>query len=1034
MALASVVIVLGMFFVDRLPVDLLPHVEYPHIRVTVNHPGTAPEVMEEQVTRVLERNLAATENLTRIYSRASEGRTNVNLLFEYGTNLDLALQDAARHLELARTQLPDDFESLRLYKYDPSQDPIWEAGFSSTVRSETAVRDWVEHQLAPQLIAIHGISSVEASGGQQRELEVILDQERVRGYGLSLAAISTTLAAENREVAGGWVTSDTFDVMAKTEGLFTSEADVRNVLIPLPGPQSAHVRLGELAEVRDGHREQRLFIRLDGTPAARVSVFKLPDANTVESVDSVRATLERLERSGFIPEDIQWEVVSDSAPFIRGAVSSVGTAAILGGVLAMLAVFLFLGSLRKSFIIGLSIPIALMATFAMMGLGGLTLNIISLGGLALGVGLLLDNAIVMLENIVRHRDKLGKSPEQAAHDGAGEVVSAVTAGTLTNLAAVLPFLLITGIGALIFRELILTLSFAIIATLAAAITLVPMLAALLSRIRWESGLDRTWLLRGFDRGVQGLRRRYRRLLPKILRLRWAVLGAAVVLLIGAVQVGGELGTEFLPQVDDGQVSVRMVLPPGTPPHETDAAARDIEAALEALPHVESVFAMVGGHLGGGVVNERPGTSNITVQLTPAGQREMSAGQWVAEAQEAMDALELPGARITVRPPSIQGLQFSITGDDLSIAVVGADLTEMRRIAREIAGRLEGIRGLEGVEVGREDQSPILRVHVDRERAAALGLQVGQVGQAIRDAVEGAVPTQYVRDDREYDLRVRLPREDVQDTATLGRMILFRDNGDPVRLADVAEFEIGEGPAHIERENQSRVVRVNGDINTEVNDVGSVMTAVEQRLAEVDVPEHYSLLIGGEWETIQETQREMATVVALAIFLVLVVLAVQYERLANPLVIVAAAPLSLIGVVAILWATGTPVSAPVMIGAILLIGVVVNNAILLVEYIEQGRRLRGLSPARAVVEAGALRLRPILMTTLTTVLGMLPLAIGLGEGAEIMRPLALTVVGGLVAGMILTLLVVPCLYLVVNRAAEGLKRRLTSSAWGAAPVT
>ncbi len=319
------------------------------------------------------------------------------------------------------------------------------------------------------------------------------------------------------------------------------------------------------------------------------------------------------------------------------------------------------------------------------------------------------------------------------------------------------------------------------------------------------------------------------------------------------------------------------------------------------------------------------------------------------------------------------------------------------------------------------------MHVDRERAAALGLQVGTVGQAIRDAVEGAVPTQYVRDDRQYDLRVRLPREEVQDTATLGRMILFRDNGDPVRLADVAEFEIGEGPAHIERENQSRVVRVNGEINTELNDVGSVMAEVERRLAGVEVPEHYSLLIGGEWETIQETQRDMATVVALAIFLVLVVLAVQYERLANPLVIVAAAPLSLIGVVAILWATGTPVSAPVMIGAILLIGVVVNNAILLVEYIEQGRRHRGLSPARAVVEAGALRLRPILMTTLTTVLGMLPLAIGLGEGAEIMRPLALTVVGGLIAGMILTLLVVPCLYLVVNRAAERVKAALSGRA-------
>ena len=1025
LALASVVFVLGAFFIDRLPVDLLPHVEYPQIRVTVNYPGTAPEIMEERVTRVLERNLAATENLTHIHSRASEGRTNVNLVFDFGTNLDLALQDASRHLELARTQLPPDIEPPRLYKFDPAQAPVWEAGFSSSVRTEAEIRDWLEHELVPQLMAIHGVSSVLAAGGQERELEVILDQERMAGHGLTWDRITGALADANVDIAGGWVTSDTFDVMSKTEGMFTSPDQVRQLVLPLPDRPGRQVRLEEVATVRDGYREQRLFVRLDGVPAARVAAFKLPGANTVDVVDRITGTLDRLERTGFIPEDIEYATVSDAAPFIRGAIASVSTAALLGGTLAMVMVVLFLGSVRKSLIVGLSIPTALMATFTLMGVGGLTLNIITLGGLALGVGLLLDNAIVMLENIYRHRDQLGKSPEDAAHDGAGEVISAVTAGTATNLAAVLPFLLISGMAAMIFRDLILTLSFAIVTTLAAAVTLVPMLAALLARIRWESGLAHSPPLRLFNGAVAVLRRGYRRLLPRVLRLRWAVLAAAIALLAGAAHWAGDLGHEFLPQVDDGQVWAHMRLPPGTPPGETDAAARAMEETLAAQPHVKSIFTMVGGHLGGGVVNERPGTVRMNVQLTPATAREMTAGAWVADTQRALDRLDIAGARFTVRPPRIRGLQFTVTGDDLSLAVVGRELPAMRAHAQEIVTRLEGIPGLEGVELAREGQSPLLRVVVDRDRAADLGLNVGDVGRALRDAIHGAVPTRYVEGGREYDLRVRLPRDEVGDPTALGRVALFRHQGEMVRVGDVATFEIGEGPAHIERDNQSRVVRVNGTINTAVTDVGTVMREVERRLADLEAPDDHSLLLGGEWETVQEMQRELATVIALAVFLVLVVLAVQYERLANPLVIVVAAPLSLIGVAAVLRLTETAISAPVLIGVVLLIGVVVNNAILLVEYIESGRRRRGLSPSRAVVAAGAVRLRPILMTSSTTILGMLPLAIGLGEGAEIMRPLALTVIGGLSAGTILTLFVVPCLYLVVSRAAEGVKRGLLS---------
>ncbi len=1019
LALASVVFVLGLFFIDRLPIDLLPEIEYPQIRVTVNYPGTAPEVMEEQVTRVLERNLAATENLVHIDSRASEGRTNVNLHFAYGTNLDLALQDASRYLELARTELPPDIDSPRLYKFDPSQDPVWEAGFSSDLRSEVEVRDWVEFRLAPQLIAIHGVSGVEAAGGMMRELEVIADQDRMRSYGLGMEDLITALEAENVEIAAGWMTSDTFDVMAKTDGLFTSVGDIENVLIGLPD-DSGQVRLSEVAQVRDGFREQRLFVRLDGSPSALVSVYKLPGANTVAVVDGINETMDRLRRSGFIPEDIEFHAISDPSYFIRGALASVSVAAILGGLLAMVMVLLFLGSIRKSLVIGMSIPIALMATFAMMGVGGLTLNIISLGGLALGVGLLLDNGIVMLENISRHQELLKKNPEQAAHDGASEVASAITASTLTNLAAVLPFLLISGMAALIFRDLILTISFAILATLAAALTLIPMLAALLGHVRFTSKLDQTRMLVGFNSMVGGLRRRYRRLLPGVLRWRWAVLGLVAAALVGALALAGKLGNEFLPQVDDGNLRVRMVLPPGTPPAETDAGARMIEAAVVEMPHVESVFTMVGGHLGGGVVNERPGTANIRVRLAGAGVRpDMSAGEWAAMAQDQLEGLDLPGARISVRPPAIRGLQFGRSGADFSVSVVGEDLTTLRSLAADISARLEGIPGLDGVEIGREDQSPLMRIRIDRERASDLGLRVSDVGRSIRNAVDGFAATRYLTASQQYDVRVRLPRETVSDPERLGQLLLFRENKAPIFLRDVASFELGEGPAHIERENQSRVVNVNADINTQVSDVATIMGEVEARMRDLELPDQYSLIFGGQWEMIQETNRELMSVVILALFLVFVVLAVQYERLSNPIVILTAAPLALVGVVLLLWLTSMPISAPVLIGVVLLIGIVVNNAILLVEYIEIGRRQEKLSPSRAIVRAGSLRLRPILMTTSTTVLGMTPLAIGLGEGAEIMRPLAIAVVGGLLVSTILTLFVIPCFYLILDRASSRL---------------
>ncbi|MCU0755111.1 MAG: efflux RND transporter permease subunit [Xanthomonadales bacterium] len=1023
LAIASVVLVLGLFFTGRLSVDLLPQVVYPLIRVDVSYPGVAPEVIEEQVTRPIERQLASTEGLDVMASEAEEGSTDISLLFRYGTDLDLALQDAARLLERARGQLPADIEPPRLTKFDPGAQSVFEAGFSSSERSAREVRDWLDQRLAPQLQSIPGVSGVLTVGGQQRELEVVVDQQRLSSYGLSLADIATQVAAANQNVAAGNITSTSLDVRARTEGRFRSAADVGQVLLSIPGSEQ-RIRLEEVAEVRDGFREQRVFVRLNGAQATQLSVFKQPDANTVAVVAELQSRLQSLRDSGFIPADIRFDTTRDGAFFIRGSVESVAAAAILGGVLAMLVVLFFLGSVRGSVVIGLSIPLAILATFALMGASGLSLNVMSLGGLALGVGLLLDNAIVMLENIERHRQQLREDPVEAAHAGADEVISAVTAGTLTNLAAVLPFLFITGVATLVFRELLITISFAVVASLAVALTVVPMLAAQMARLRFRSGFEQSFLFRGFDAGVQVVIRGYRRLLGALLPWRWVVLGAGIATVLATLPLARQLGNEFLPQLDDGSLGVRLALPAGTTPEATDQAVRAVEAALRELPHVQSIFAVAGGAVWGGTLSERAGRGWLSVQLTDASTRPgWSAGRWAREAQQKVMQLDIAGANIRVWPNGIRGLNFAMSGNDLEIKVLGEDLDTLQGLARQIVREMQGVPGLASVELDDADQTPALRIEVDRDRAAALGLDVQQVARTLRQAVSGMVPTRYSTGVNQYDIRIRLPREAVENLDRLGEVIVANGANGPIQARQVASFTLGEGPAEISRENQLRIQRIVGAFNTAEADVGSILAEVQRRLAQIEFPDQYGVALGGQFETLAETEREMNIVIVLALFLVLVVLVVQYEQLTNAVVILTAAPLALGGALLALWLSSTPLSAPVFLGAVLLIGIVVNNAILLVEYIERGRA-EGLSMEAAVVEAGAVRLRPILMTTLTTVVGMLPLAIGLDAGGKLMQPLAVAVVGGLLSAMLLTLLLIPCLYAIAQPAAARLQGFLT----------
>jgi CzcA family heavy metal efflux pump len=1029
--LTSVVLVLGVFFLSGLPLDLLPSFVYPNIRVGVNNRGVEPNVLEETVAKPLEAALSTTEDLVRIETDVREGRVGVNLHFSYGTNIDFALQDASKNLDRARSSMPEEADPPTIYKFDPSQMAVFEMAMSSERRDLVSLRDWVEYRLRPQLLTIEGVASVDIAGGLVREIQVVLDQERLRSYGLTVSQVIEAIRSSNQDVAAGRVESNTREIVGKTAGKFKTVDDVRRVLLTIPG--GGRIPLTEVADVADTHREQRLWARLNGVPAVKFSVRKQPNANTVSVADQVAARMDDLVADGFVPSDIRAQTIRNQATFIRSSVNSVRNAALGGGLLAMCVVFLFLGSLRKTFIIGLAIPIAILATFVMMGLGNLTLNIMSLGGLALGVGLLIDNSIVMLENIFRHRKDKRADPEDAAHEGSAEVQSAVVASTATNLAAVVPFLLISGLASLIFRELILTISFAIMASLAIALTVVPMLSAQLAKIRFHSGLESRGPLAAFNRFVERLRRGYRTAAASlVLRWRWAVVGASVLALVGVAFLAKGLGTEFLPQVDDGNISVSATLPMGASAAETNRVALEIEEMVWTMPDVEAVFATAGGMLFGASTSEQANRGSLDIVLKPVGQRSLSADAWVQQMQDKINERGFPGSRVFVRPPRIRGLRTSVSGSAIALNIQGDDLEELQRIGDRILDVMKGVPGLENLEPSSDEAGTQLSIELERERAAYLGLSVAAVGQTLRTALDGTVATQFTSGNQEYDLRVLFPRQHFTSPEDVGAIALFpgREGGAPIYVRDVADVRTVMGPTSILRENQNRVLRLTGDVISEVASVGEVNDSIRGRLATIDIPDGYSVVFGGEEEAIRENNRQLTIVVLLAVFLVFVVMAVQYESLVNPLVILVAIPLSLIGVGAMLYVTGTPLSAPVLLGVILLAGIVVNNAILLVEYIEQGRRSEGLTREQAVIEAGAVRLRPILMTTLTTAIGMIPLALGIGQGSELMQPLAIAVVGGLSVSTLLTLFVVPSAYLIINGAADRLRHWIT----GEGPVS
>jgi CzcA family heavy metal efflux pump len=1006
--LALTVVVLGFFALGRLAVDLLPHIIYPEIQVRVIDPGVPANIMEDRITRQLEEQLAITEDAIGVQSRTSEGNSSVELLFEYGKDIDIALRDASTRLDRAKRFLPTSIDPPTIFKRDPSQIPVAEFIVSSTSLDPIKLRDWVDYDFAKQFLNLPGVAAVEVGGGLVREIQLLPDQERLAASGLSLNDVIDALQRGNVEVPAGRLTMARRELGGRTAARFQNVQEL--AALPLRLKDGTTIRLDEVMQVLDTHADERIKVRLNGTPGVKIAIQKQPTANTVAVVDAVKERMAWLRQQNLLLEDAEIFGVDDQSVYVRNALNSASQAALSGTLLAMAVVYLFLGNLRRTLIIGSAIPLAIMVTFVLMGLGDLTFNMMTLGGLALGVGMLVDNTIVMLENIQRHQ-RDGEAPVEAGTHAASEIYGAIIASTSTNLAAVLPFLFISGLVGLLFRELIFTISAAILASMVVALTLVPALAVQVRNV--DSGR----LRRIVDGLIGHLQERYATLIGWLLDRLWAQLLLAAALLATLVLTLPVFGgpQEFLPSMDEGQVQVYLTADPGVSVEEMNRGAHRLEELFRRQPEVVSVFATVGGFIFGRTERESSNSGSIMIQLLPRGQRTVSSNDWISRMRKVVAQEELAGVRVRMRSRGIRGIRIGSGDDDLSLRIQGTDLEILARLGDTVANRLKNIAGLSNIMYSAEEQRQELAITLDRQRAAALGLDAEEVGRTLRRALEGEIVTDFIEHDRSIDVRLRLPRREVDTPRALEELVLYSGSGIPLRLGDLARVTLVATPSEIRRDNQRRIVEVSASLVAGTS-LSEAYDRIYQEMATVTLPEGYVWYDGGELEALTEGRDTGLLLLALAVFLVFVVMAVQYESLRNPLVILLSIPFAAVGVAVGLLVTGLTLSMPIWLGMIMLAGIVVNNAIVLVEYVEIARR-QGTPLREAIVTAARLRLRPILMTTLTTVAGMTPLALGLGEGSEMLQPLAVAIIFGLSISLLVTLLLIPVVYRLLHRPAQ-----------------
>ncbi|MGY4688571.1 efflux RND transporter permease subunit [Salibacterium sp. K-3] len=992
----AMVLVLGLVSFRNLAIDLYPDMELPFAIVTTSYEGTAPEDIEETVTQPLEDSLSTLEGLDTISSQSSSGSSLIQIQFEFGTDLDQAMLDIRESIDGASAQLPDGADEPSVLEFDPDQQAMMWIGISGNTENVN-MQQLAEERIQPQLEQGAGVASAGIEGLEEREIEAQLRIEDLNRYQLTADDVVNALNAENDSGSVGEVESGGQDLQLRVDGEFASVDDISSTLIPLP--DGGNVQLSDVADIVDTVADGSSDTYVNGSSSLMFSMMKQSEANTVEVSQSLHSIVDDLNSE--LGDDVQLEIVYDAADYIESSINSVFNNLLFGALFAVLVLFAFLRNVRATLVIGISIPISIVATFTLMYFTGESLNILTMGGLALGVGMMVDSAIVILESIYKHIE-YGKTRKEAAIAGAQELGSAVVASTSTTLVVFLPLVFVQGISSELFTPLALTVSFALIASLLAALTIVPMFA---SQFIKEEAMQPQEDSR-FNKFGRAVNERYLRMLRWSLRFRKTVILLTFVLIIGSLALVPAIGAVFIPESDEGEIMVSVETPEASTKEETQRAVEQVWSMLE--PYEESIastYSTIGG--GGGASAAAGGGSGdnqaqVNISLVDSGEREIQTTGLISELSD--QAERIPGADISVQNVA-SGAAGS--GTPITVSISGQETEVLDDLAEQAMFEMENIPGTMNVDSSSGDGNPQLELDIDRQQAAQYGLTYQNIMGQVMTSFNGQVATEYREEGEEISVEVILPGSAREQLSDVRNLTLTGAEGAGVPLAAVAELNETTGPTQISREDQQRQVDITSDVAPGYA-LGSVSAEVQDEMNQMNMPSGYTVDYGGESQDMQEAFGDLGLALVASIFLVYAVMAIQFESFIQPLVIMFSIPATLIGVLLGLFITGTPLSITAFIGLIMLSGIVVNNAIVLVDYINQ-KRADGLERDDAIMEAGPARLRPIMMTVLTTVLAMFPIALGLGEGAESQAPMAIVIIFGLAFSTLFTLILIPVVY-------------------------
>ncbi|WP_053360669.1 efflux RND transporter permease subunit [Bacillus sp. FJAT-27251] len=997
------IIALGIVSVRNLAVDLFPKIDLPVAVVATSYPDAAPEDVENLVSRTLESAVSTVEGIDTIQSQSQSGSSLVIMMFKNSVDLDQALLDVREKIDQVRPMLPEQAGDPRIMRFSPEALPVMYIGI--TGNSAEKLTEIANEQVVPYFERQTGVASVTVEGARQREIQLHLDPAQLQQHGLSSQTIVQALNATNRSGSIGTIEKGNQDLQLRIKGDIQSVEDIANTIIQTPA--GATVLIKDIAEVQDTFKESSSTALVNGEPSLVLSVMKQTDANTVAVAETVRDSFKGLEDE--LAGNIELKVLIDTSEFITMSIDSVVDNILIGGAISVFVLLLFLNSVRATLVIGLSIPIALISTFALMYFTGQTLNVLTLGGLALGVGMMVDSSIVILENIYSYR-KQGYSLKEAATKGASELAPAVIASTLTTLVVFLPMVFVDGIAADLFMPLGMAVAFSLLASLVVAVTLVPMLSSKLLSKAMEGHGRRSW----FDSFLGWTRDKYGNGLKGVLRWRKTTIFVTLLLIGGSLALIPFIGAEFMPAADQGQAQITVETAPGT---KSEYTLQIVEQVNEVISKYEDVIEVSYVTVGGGGFGGQPGSSNqatYTLMLTPAGDRDRSTTQIVQEMDKEFQLIA--GAEITAS--SMDGGMMSM-GDPIQIQLNGPEHEILRELAEEVVAEISTVEGVFNPTSGASEGIPQMNVVIDEGKAAVYGLTQEQIMGQIQMQFTGQVATRYREKGQELDITLIYPEDRRTTISDLQDVNIQTPAGAVVPLDEVADFVEMQGPVSLNRQNQQPQINVTSAIAD--RDLRSVSTDIEKKLDSMNLPEGYSYTIGGQAADMADAFGDLAIALVFSIFLVYAVMAVQFENFLYPFIIMFALPTSVIGVLGGLFITGIPLSIPGFIGIIMLAGIVVNNSIVLVDYINILRR-RGIERDEAVIEAGRSRLRPILMTTLTTVLAMIPLGLAIGEGAEMQQPLAITIIFGLSVSTLFTLFFVPVIYTLFDDWTAKVTRR------------